>query len=69
MKVGDLVKAKAAFFGPVGEDHRAKAIGLVIKSHHGAIDPDYMSHMVQWNGDYGTFWSDVRDLVVFNESR
>ncbi len=69
MKVGDLVKAKVAFHGPVGEDHRDKAIGLVIKSRFGAIDPDYMSYMVQWNGDYGTFWSDVRDLKVFSESR
>ena len=69
MKIGDLVKSKVAIFGPVGEDHRDKAIGLVIKSRHGLLDLGYMSYEVQWSGDYGTFWSDVRDLELINESR
>ena len=74
MKVGDLVRAKANFLGIQGwrlerEGVSLQAVGLVVKSRYGEIDPDHMSHSVQWSGDYGTFWSDVRDLEVISESR
>ena len=72
MKVGDLVKAKANFLNIDGWSNYAsvfKAVGLIVKARHGAIDRDHMSYRVRWSGDHGTFWSCIQDLEVINENR
>jgi hypothetical protein len=70
MKAGDLVRAKANFLNIEGwRSNKDKAVGLVIDACLGVLEEDYMSSRVKWSGDYGTFWSDNRDLEVINEVR
>jgi hypothetical protein len=70
MKIGDLVRAKANFLNIEGwRNNKDKAVGLIIDSYIGVLEEDYMSFRVKWSGDYGTFWSDNRDIEVINENR
>ena len=66
MKIGDLVQKRGR---PENDWQAGHLVGLIIAARHGAIDRDYMSYRVQWSGDYGTFWSCIRDIEVINESR
>ena len=61
MKVGDLVQKRGRPF--------RRSIGLIIESRFAAVDRGHMSYRVHWGGDYGTFWSDIRDIEVLSESR
>ena len=65
MKVGDLVQKR----GRWGAGAYGHLIGLIIESRFAAVDRDHMSYRVRWGGDYGTFWSDIRDIEVISESR
>jgi len=62
VKVGDLVQKRGRPRGRV-------FVGLIIEARFAAVDRDHMSYRVRWDGDYGTFWSDIRDIEVISESR
>ena len=63
MKVGDLVQKRGRPLDCEG------LVGLIIEASRGAVDRDHMSYRVHWNSDYGTFWSDIRDIEAISEGR
>ena len=65
MKVGDLVQKR----GRPRNTPAGRLVGLIIEARFAAVDVDHMSYRIRWNGDYGTFWADIRDIEVIHESR
>jgi len=63
MKVGDLVRFKIV--------HPFKKIGIVvgITWDDPLAEARYPAANIMWNGNYGTFWTQVQHLELLNESR
>ncbi len=62
MKVGDLVRYKL--------EHPYKKLGIVVGTNWQKIDPRHPDAVkIMWSGEYGTFWTRVRELEVISESR
>ena len=60
MKVGDLVRYKYA--------HRYKKLGVVVGTNWQKTDPCLLPAVkIMWSGEYGTFWTRIRELEVINE--
>ena len=62
MNVGDLVRYKKV--------HPLKKLGIVVGVNWQKIDSCQLpAYKIMWNGEYGTFWTRIRDLELLNESR
>ena len=60
MNIGDLVRYKL--------EHPYKKLGIVVGTDWQKIGSGIPCAQIMWCGEYGTFWTRVRELEVLNES-